>query len=166
MLIDSHEINSKSPCMSIERRLPSRGRKNGTTECEKGQAKRATISVTVSLILFHFFPLPLSLPRPDVPSFLQTRPIVPRGTEIFNWKRSRARATFIIPWSMIKIISPAMSAAENRCVEKERQTERKENRGWWQNIGTRRNYSLCPFPFRLVNNFPRFLFLVVEFERY
>lgn len=52
---------------------------------------------------------------------LLSRPIVPRETEIFNWKRprasvTRARATFIIPRSMIKIKSPAVSRAENRCV--------------------------------------------------
>lgn len=57
--------------------------------------------------------------------FLQTRPIVPRGTEILNWKRPRAAATFIIPRLMIKIKSPGRVRGRKSLRWKKERNEKK-----------------------------------------
>lgn len=108
--------------MSLQRRLPSRGIQERRTSPERREKKDrracfSSVSSTLFLFLSFFFP----------PSLLRTRPIVPRGTEILNWKRPRAGATFIIPRSMIKIKSPAVSEAGNRCAGKS-ETRRKSER--------------------------------------
>lgn len=92
-------------------------RKRRTSGQEKGQVKSLPSRAYRSLSLSFSFTL----------SLLRTRPIVPGGTEILNWKRPRAGATFIIPRSMIKIKSPAVSEAGNRCAGKS-ETRRKSER--------------------------------------
>lgn len=97
----------------IRLRLPSRKRKEKLKHTKRNRRKRRR-EFLCSIFLF-------------LCCFLQTRPIALRETEILNWKRPRAGATFIIPWSMIKIKSPTVSEAGNRCAGKN-ETKRKSER--------------------------------------
>ena len=103
-------------CLPAGYRKEEQARRDERKRTE-GRACFSSVSSTLFLFLSFFFP----------PSLLRTRPIVPRGTEILNWKRPRAGATFIIPRSMIKIKSPAVSEAGNRCAGKS-ETRRKSER--------------------------------------
>lgn len=109
--------------MSLQRRLPSRGIQERRTSPERREKKdrrksllleRIVHSLSLSLVLFSALSSSNEADRPG-------------GTEILNWKRPRAGATFIIPRSMIKIKSPAVSEAGNRCAGKS-ETRRKSER--------------------------------------